>query len=316
MRRGFSLIELMLVLAVIGLAMTAAFTSVSSIYEEARRKEQAKAALAQMKKVRADALASSSGAAIEAVPQGTGIKVTTATIPSQFGKAACEDWQARASKTVVETYDLLQAPIPRADNTLCFESGGFRLLADDGVSQETAALVIDLFPTAETETVTVAPSGSLNSTFDSVAIKEGLSSTLNTTYYPPVDDPSRNISDPGELEADIQVVDSVPPPDPTQPGGEPTLDPQPLPKTVVEPPPPGCVNDTDCLVGYFCLGGLCEPAGTGCVNNFDCAFDETCDLGSGFCVFGGCNTSTCPYTGTCGGCQGGECCTSYSCICY
>ncbi len=320
MRRAFSLLEMMAVIAVVGVVVAAGLASTSSVMQEARRAEQAKAALAQIKKARADALASSNGAAFEAVPEpGGGVRLTTATVPKVPGVAQCKGWPGRAIKKEVVTYDLIEMAFPRADNTLCFESGGFRLLAADGLTMAPTPVVIDLFPVSGSpgsETLTVQPTGAIGASFDD-GVQEGLAATVNIPPPPPAEDPSRNVVEPDELLAELPVTEP-PPPDPVTPAGDPGVEALPPPEgQPPPPPPPDCVNNADCPPGFSCVipPNTCEPNPPGCVSDQDCPdVETTCDVATGSCVFG-CNGFLCP-PGACGGCRiTTMCCTTYGCVC-
>jgi len=322
-RRGFSLIEAMAVLALIGLALSVGMFSINDVLSNARRTEQAKAAIAQMRKVRADALASSSGAAIEAVPsRGGGVVITTAVVPRKAGASQCDSWQTRGEKVVASTYVLLDVSFPRADNTLCFEAGGYRLLDVDGVTLAPAPLVIDVFPPSAPEpgTLTVQPTGAVGASFDD-GIGEGLAATVNITPTPPAEDPSRNVVEPRALEPELPVMDP-PPADPTTPAGQPTVDalPAPIGSDPPPPPPPACVVNADCPAGFVCVipPNTCEPGPVHCTTDFDCPDIELgCNLATSECTKP-CNSALCPATpATCGGCQGAtSCCTVYGCMCF
>lgn len=309
----------MLVLAVVGIAMSAGLASINSIYAQARRTEQANAAVALLKKARADALASSSGAAIETIADtdGVGVQVTVAIIRPDAGKKPCQDWPTRSIKTETVRFDLLDFKVDRrgADpNLLCFEAGGFRLIDTDGFTQALAPVDIDLFPNVLTQKVTVQPTGTINSTLDSSGFIEGMAVTVNSFEAPPADDPSRNLLSPDKLEPDLVFVETTAVVAPTEPGTDPALEPMPVPVKVVKPPPGGCTVNADCGGGgAVCSGGLCEMLAFACSSDCDCGADEFCSGGT--CVYGGCNTAACPFTGCNSQCQYVECCMLYGCMC-
>lgn len=318
-RRAFSLLEMMAVIAVVGIAIAVGLASTSSVLENARRAEQAKAALAQIKKARADALASSNGAAFEAVVEpGGGVRLTTATVPRLPGTPQCDGWPARATSTATVVYDLIDMAFPRADNTLCFDASGFRLLAADGLTMAPTPLVIDLLPEGgggAAESLTVQPSGAISASFDD-GVQEGLAATVNIPPPPAVEDPSRNVVEPDVLVPELPVTEP-PPPDPVTPDGDPDVEPLPAPEaTPPPPPPPDCVNNADCPFGFICVipPNTCEPVPPGCLSDQDCPDPEFgCNVATGECTQL-CNQFLCP-PGPCGGCRQLACCTVYGCMC-
>lgn len=342
MRKGFSLVEIMAVVAVAGIVAAAGISSMVPILERSRREDQARSALAQVRKVRARALTANEGAAIEAEPlPGGGVRLTTASVPRVGGLPQCQNYDTRASFIEARVYDLVDIVVPRADNTLCFEASAFRLLDADGVTLAPAPATIDFFEAGTPDgvgAVTVAPTGALGSTFEP-AVEEGLSATVNIATIPPLEDPVRNVVEPRALEAELPVTET-PPPDPTTPAGQPTVDPLPLPTgDPPPPPPPACTINADCLPGFMCSANLCVPTncanstdcapgfycdigfgtcnlGTGCSSDADCSPNETCN--AGFCEYG-CNTVTCPQFPACSGgpsmCQHNGCCGVYGCPC-
>jgi prepilin-type N-terminal cleavage/methylation domain-containing protein len=317
--KAFSLLEMMAVVAVVGALTAAGVASMSALFGTARRTEQARAALMQMRKARADALASSSGAAIEAVPRpGGGVRLTTATVPRRAGAAPCENWPNRATRVDIVDYDLLDLTFPRPDNTLCFESSGFRLMNADGTTFAPAPIAIDVFAGGGIvpETVTVQPSGAFSATFDD-GVAEGLAATVNAPMPPAPDEPALHVVAPAQLEPELPVVEAEIPPDPTQPAGEPVIEAQPAPEAPPPPPPPPpCTNNTQCPAGFSCINppGVCEPDPPGCTSDADCPdIDQECNGGT--CSFG-CNTHLCPPPTTgCTMCAMVYCCMEYGCPC-
>ncbi len=161
------------------------------------------------------------------------------------------------------------------------------------------------------------PSGALNASFDSAQIKEGLAATIKIETIPLVTSPERNIVAPRELIADFEGDMVLIPEAPTTPGGMgPAVDELPKPKKIKpEPVATGdCTTAADCPVNFTCIANYCEPQTFGCINDFDCFMGESC-IGNQ-CIYSGCNQTTCPYTGTCGGCQSMDCCIQYGCLCY
>jgi prepilin-type N-terminal cleavage/methylation domain-containing protein len=294
--RAFSLLELMVALAVVGIAVSAGFASIGNIYQEARKREQANAAVALLKKARADALASSSGAAVETVADadGVGVKVTVAIIGRHPTKKPCEEWQTRATKVDVVRFDLLDFKVDRGGvepNLLCFEASTFRLMEIDGATLSPISVDIDLFPGVSTETVTVQPAGTIASTLDTTGFTEGLATTVNIMEPVPVDSMVRYIAEPDELAPDLVVIEAVPPPDPTEPTSDPGLEPMPQPEPAPEPAPTGCVTNADCLATEYCSASFCYPQAPVCISDADCFFDEYCD--GTYCQYD-------PYASGCG----------------
>lgn len=317
--RAFSLVEMMAVVAVAGVVTAAGMASLSALTGEARRRDQARAALMQMKKVRADALASSSGAAIEAVPRpGGGVRLTTATVPRMAGSPPCADWPSRATSIDVVDYDLLALSFPRPDDTLCFESSGFRLMDVDGTTLAPAPIAFDVFPAdSDPGKVTIQPSGAVAASFDD-GVQEGLAATVNTPAIPAADDPARHVVGPAQLEPEAPVIEQTPPPNPTQPPGQPVIEAQPAAEAAPPPPPPpACNDDPDCPAGFHCAvpPNTCEPDPPACTSDADCPdIDQECDTASGQCEYG-CNTFLCPETGSCTPCEYVYCCMQYGCLC-
>jgi prepilin-type N-terminal cleavage/methylation domain-containing protein len=295
--RAFTLLELMVAVAVVGIAVTASFASIGNIYQEARRQEEANAAIALLKKARADALASSSGAAVETIADGdgVGVKVTVAIIGRDPAKKPCQDWKTRATKMETVRFDLLDFEVDRPaatePNLLCFEPGTFRLVHTDGATLSPVAVDIELFPGMTTETVTVEPPGTIASTLDTSGFTEGLATTVNVMEPMPVDNMVRYIVEPDEIQPDKVIVDTVAPPAPTEPTSDPALDALPPPEPAPEPAPTGCTNNANCLVGEICSAGFCYPQQPTCLSNADCYFDEYCD--GTYCVYD-------PYASGCG----------------
>jgi prepilin-type N-terminal cleavage/methylation domain-containing protein len=343
MSRAFSLLEIMAVVAIAGVMAAVGISSMVPIIEKARRDDQSRAALAQIRKIRAHALTANEGAAIEAAPlAGGGVRIVTAAVPRTSGLPQCQNYESRASFTEERVYDLLDIVIPRTDNTLCFDASAFRLLNEDGLTLAPAPAVINFFEATTTDAVgalTVAPSGSFGSSFEP-AVNEGLAATVNVTPLPPPEDLVRNVVEPRTLDAELPVTEP-PPRQPTTPQGEPVIEALPRPtKQPPPPPPPSCTQNPDCPVRFYCdVGGTntclaaattcpCSPGyycdgGKGsCVLQGRCSTDADCDVNStcvvGQCEFG-CNSQLCPRDPVCTGgpdmCQHNGCCVQFGCPC-
>lgn len=343
MVKAFSLLEIMAVVAIACVMAAVGISSMVPIIEKARRDDQSRAALAQIRKIRAHALTANEGAAIESAPvAGGGVRIVTASVPRAGGLPQCQNYETRASFKEERVYDLLDIVIPRTDNTLCFEASAFRLLNEDGLTLAPSPAVVDFFEATTTDTMgalTVAPSGSFGSSFEP-AVNEGLAATVNVTPLPPPEDPVRNVVEPRTLDADLPVTEP-PPKQPTTPQGEPVIEALPPPtKKPPPPPPPSCTQNPDCPVGFYCdVGGTntclaaattcpCSPGyycdgGKGsCVLQGPCRTDADCDVNStcivGQCEFG-CNSQLCPRVPVCSGgpdmCQHNGCCVQFGCPC-
>jgi hypothetical protein len=123
---------------------------------------------------------------------------------------------------------------------------------------------------------------------------------------------------PAQLEPEQPVVEQAPPPNPTQPPGQPVIETQPAAEAPPPPPPPPpCTTNLDCPSGFHCAipPNTCEPDPPTCSSDADCPDIETeCNAASGQCEFG-CNTFLCPQTGNCTMCEAIYCCIQYGCPC-
>jgi len=323
MRRAFSLIEIMSVVAVAGVVAAAGFISIGPMFERSRRTDETNAALSQIRKMRAHALTENAGAALEVrpIPGSSGVRMTTAVVPRVAGLPQCQDFAARASSIERHDYELLDIVVPRASGVLCFEASAFRLLAEDGISLAPTSAPIDFFLSGTLDagiqglgTLTVSRNGTFDSTF-TPDVAEGLVATVNVTPIPDADDPGRNIVPPRDLDPELPVF-ATPPPNPTTPAGQPDIAPLPTPSgDPPPPPPPACNTNADCPALFDCepISKTCVPAGATCVIDGDCAQEEECVGGN--CVYG-CNSDLCPSTPACSvQCQMLACCTDYSCVC-
>ncbi|HEY1099743.1 MAG TPA: prepilin-type N-terminal cleavage/methylation domain-containing protein, partial [Myxococcota bacterium] len=177
LRRGFTLIEIVAAVAVVGVVAAAGVFGIVPLVERARRDEQTREALAQIRRLRARSLTVNAGGALEVTPRPAGgVHVVTAVVPRQGGLLPCQNFDGRASTIERRDYDLVDIVVPRADNTLCFEASAFRLLADDGASLADAPAPIDFFAddAATLGRLTVSPAGTFTSTFQP-DVDEGLS---------------------------------------------------------------------------------------------------------------------------------------------
>lgn len=320
MRRAFTLIEIIGVITVSGVVAAAGLFAAGNLVERARRDDQARAAVAQIRKLRADALASQQGAAVEVTPSpGGGVRVITATVPRSPGLAQCDAYRGRATSVVERDYDLLAITVPRPAE-LCFDADAFRLLAPDGVTLAPvpASIAIAAEGGAPLGELTVAPLGTFTSTVVASGppgAPEGLSATVNVTPPPLPEDPVQHVVEPRVLVPELPVLPPAPP-DPVTPAGEPVIEALPPPAGAPPPPPPpACVVTPDCSPGFSCIANECIEDPPGCTSDSDCPDVQFgCDIGSGTCSQN-CNTFLCPWTGTCGGCRSNECCTAYSCLC-
>lgn len=326
-KRAFSFLEMMVVVAIVGVVAGLAMIAMGPIIERARREDQTRSAMAQIRKLRAQALTANEGGAVDVDPIGgasSGVRITTATVPAGGGGPGgqCQNYLTRATRIETREYDLLDITVPRTNALLCFSAEQFQLLQDDGVSPAPIPASIDFADEGGTVfgNVDVSPLGTLavsfEATVDGGVRVEGAAVTANPDFFPAPEDPMLHVQQAGTLEPELPVMDP-PPPSPTTPVGEAPIEALPPPTPDPPPPPaPACVVNADCAAGFECIANNCEPIPAGCVNDCDCPADEECVSGS--CQYG-CNTCSCPTFPSCSmSCQHMECCArpGYSCLCY
>lgn len=313
MRRGFSIVELVVVAGIVAVLAAGAFAAVTQIVGAARGRDDAAELRAQLRRLRANALAANDVGYVDVKDIGDGrTRVITATLEQGPAKM-CLDPFARATSLEERNYDV-EVRVPR---NLCFDPQGFRLLADDQKTIAPAAVPIEFVGAPTTvdggmPVLLVSPSGTFA---EPAGGREGVAATVNTPAAPDPSEPALNAVEPGELTPELPSTPPVPPA-PTTPPGQPDIEP------LAEPAPllplgASCTASAECASGN-CDLGVCAPEGGTCANDADCPDVELgCDIPSGTCSKP-CNTFLCPATPhTCGGCQGAtSCCTAYSCICF
>jgi type II secretory pathway pseudopilin PulG len=322
-RRAFTTVELVIVLVTVSVAAAVGLSAASDVLTKARREDQAQAVLAQIRRLRADALTRNESAAVEMAPLPSGgTRVTTALVQPLAGSGQCTNYRSRVSRIEEHDYDLLDVTNGGTpSSTLCFDSYAFRLLNADGLTLAPTATQLDLVADGSGTTLgslTMSPSGTLDTSYVP-GVEEGQAAVINVPPVPAPEDPTRYLVEPGTLTAELPVT-QPPPPDPTTPVGQVAIEALP-PPTDPPPPtnPPACATNPDCSAlgaGFICSNGECVDGSLNCTTDFDCPTAEFgCDLVSGTCTKV-CNQALCPATPhTCGGCQMHDCCIVYGCPC-
>jgi type II secretory pathway pseudopilin PulG len=322
-RRAFTTVELVIVLVVVSAAAALGLSAASEVITKVRRDDQAQAALAQIRRLRADALTRNESAAVETAPLPSGgTRVTTALVRPLAGTGQCTSYRDRVSRIEEHDYDLLQIDNSGStSSTLCFDSFAFRLLNADGLTLAPAATQLDLIAEGSGTTLgslVVSPTGTLDTSYVP-GVDEGQAAVVNVPPVPAPEDPARYLVEPGQLKAELPVT-QPPPPDPTTPVGQVAIEALP-PPTDPPPPnnPPACVTDPDCSAlgaGFVCRSGECVDGSLNCSQDSDCPTVEFgCEIATGTCTQP-CNRALCPATPhTCGGCQMLDCCIVYGCPC-
>jgi prepilin-type N-terminal cleavage/methylation domain-containing protein len=313
MRRGFSIVELVVVAGIVAVLAAAAFVAVTQIVGAARGRDDAAELRAQMRRLRANALASNDVGYVDIKDLGGGrTRVFTATL-EQGPAEMCKNPMARATSLEERDYDVEL----RISRSLCFEPQGFRLLAADQKTLAPEAVPIELAGGSVPDggvpvMLSVTPSGTFA---EPGGVPEGIAATINTPPAPDPAEPALNAVEPGELTPELPSTPPVPPA-PTTPPGQPDIEPLADPPTLL-PIGAACSVSSECASGH-CSIGFCAAPGTGCVTDAECPDVEMgCDVGTGTCTKP-CNSHLCPSAPhTCGGCQGATvCCTVYGCLCF